>query len=392
MSSSRVARSPHPAGRSQWRLALAACFAGLASLASGKTPSTTVHAQQAEPDEAAPSSTAGETPLNLNLVAATLGGTQVWTDEFLHGEYRIQRNVLSGHYRLLDDQDRRLAWGTEDQCRTKFQQVAAEQRLEPIRGKVVILLHGLGRSKSVLTPLADVLREQGGYTPLRFGYASTREGIEQHAEALRKVIDGLGDIEELNFVGHSLGNIVLRHYLADEAARVAMATQPPAASRKESLGPAAAPPGQAAAPPGPGAKPKRPAPHRIVMLGPPNNGAMIAKRLHGTGIFGLVTGRSGEALGGNWDQLVGNLATPPCEFGIVAGGTGDGRGLNPLLPGDDDLVVRVEETKLRGARDFLLVPFRHSQMLSETAVQEAVLRFLRNGQFRVDGAREPIDE
>jgi hypothetical protein len=128
------------------------------------------------------------------------------------------------------------------------------------------------------------------------------------------------------------------------------------------------------------------------MLGPPNNGAMIAKRLHGTGVFGLVTGRSGEALGGNWDQLVGNLATPRCEFGIVAGGIGDGRGHNPLLPGDDDLVVRVEETKLRGARDFLLVPFRHSQMLEEPKVQEAVLRFLRSGHFREQGAREPIDE
>jgi hypothetical protein len=128
------------------------------------------------------------------------------------------------------------------------------------------------------------------------------------------------------------------------------------------------------------------------MLGPPNNGALIAKRLHGTGIFGFVTGRSGEALGGNWDQLVGNLATPECEFGILAGGTGDDRGHNPLLPGDDDLVVRVEETKLRGARDFMLVPFRHSQMLSEPQVQAAVLRFLQLGQFRVDGPREPIDE
>lgn len=391
MGGSRLARTLHAGGLYSWRIANAVCFAGLASLAASRVPSSAVLAQQPDPDDKTPATDGGDTPLNFNLVAATLGGTQVWTDEFLCGEYRIQRNVLSGHYRLLDDHDQRLAWGTEAQCRTRFQHVVAEQRLRPVRGKVVILLHGLGRSKAVLAPMADYLRADGGYTPLRFGYASTREGIEQHAEALRKVIDGLGEVEELNFVGHSLGNIVLRHYLADEAAQRAAAD--PAFQSKRSVPARSEAPPIDAKPVGDGPTPaQRPAPRRIVMLGPPNNGAMIAKRLHGTGVFGLVTGRSGEALGGNWDQLVGNLATPSCEFGIVAGGTGDGRGHNPLLPGDDDLVVRVEETKLRGARDFLLVPFRHSQMLAEPKVQEAVLRFLRSGHFREQGDREPIDE
>ena len=378
MHRSRFARSAKALGGCAWQLARSVCVAGLAGIAGWRTPAAAVHAQQPAQTGQVPSMDADDAVLNVNLVTATLGGTQVWTDEFIQGEYRIQRNVLTGHYRLLDDHDERLAWGTEDQCWTRFRQVASERHLAPVRGKVVVLLHGLGRSKAGLAPMADYLRDKGGYTTLRFGYASTREGIEQHAEALRKVIDGLGgDVEELNFVGHSLGNIVLRHYLADEAAQK---TAPPKSDQEKPSTSSAAKPG------------KRLELRRIVMLGPPNNGAMIAKRLHGTGIFGLVTGRSGEALGGNWDQLVGNLATPDCDFGIIAGGTGDGRGHNPLLPGDDDLVVRVEETRLRGARDFLLVPHRHSQMLSEPQVQTAVLRFLQQGQFRLEGDREPIDE
>ena len=38
----------------------------------------------------------------------------------------------------------------------------------------------------------------------------------------------------------------------------------------------------------------------------------------------------------------------------MAGGKGDDRGYSSFLAGDDDAVVRVEETKLPGSDDFLL--------------------------------------
>ncbi|MFO0817754.1 MAG: alpha/beta hydrolase [Pirellulales bacterium] len=300
-------------------------------------------------------------PLNMNIVMPTMGGKQLWTDEWIHGDYRIQRNVLTGHYRLLDDQDQRLAWGTLGQCQTRFAQVRQERSLAPLSGKVVILLHGLGRSRVVMAGIADYLRKEGGYTPIAMNYASTREGVDRHAAALAKVIQHLSEsseVTELNFVAHSLGNIVLRHYLADcereqvEANRLKV--------------------------------------HRIVMLGPPNNGAEIARKLHATGLFGVVVGPSGKALGNDWESLVGDLATPKCEFGIIAGGRGDEKGNNPLLSGDDDLVVTVEETRLEGAADFLLASASHSGLLKDQNVHAATLRFLREGHFRAQGMREPI--
>ena len=36
----------------------------------------------------------------------------VWTDELLFDQWRIQRNVYTGNYRLLDESDVRQAWGT----------------------------------------------------------------------------------------------------------------------------------------------------------------------------------------------------------------------------------------------------------------------------------------
>ena len=72
---------------------------------------------------------------------------------------------------------------------------------------------------------------------------------------------------------------------------------------------------------------------------------------------------------------------PACPFGIVAGGKGDDRGYSTLLEGDDDAVVRVAETQLDGAADFLLVPVSHAAMMKNAAVQRATVAFLETGRF-----------
>lgn len=38
----------------------------------------------------------------LNLPTYTFGGTEIWGDELFYGKWRIQRNVLTNHCRLLD--------------------------------------------------------------------------------------------------------------------------------------------------------------------------------------------------------------------------------------------------------------------------------------------------
>ncbi len=44
--------------------------------------------------------------LAASLLSKTAGGTQLWTDHLYRGEFRIQQNVLTGHWRLLDANDR----------------------------------------------------------------------------------------------------------------------------------------------------------------------------------------------------------------------------------------------------------------------------------------------
>jgi hypothetical protein len=196
---------------------------------------------------------------------------------------------------------------------------------------------------------------------LTIGYPSAMAEVEQHACGFARVLQNLEGVEEINLVGHSLGNIVTRRYLFGQFADLPDCKSDPRIKR-------------------------------IVMVGSPNNGAQFAKLLTSNSIAEKLMIQPGLQLGVGWDALAEKLATPSVEFGIIAGGKGDGVGYNPLLEGDDDMVVTVAETRIPGARDFLLVPTLHTFMMDNEAVQKATLRFLEHGHFVADDQRQPIEK
>ena len=74
----------------------------------------------------------------------------------------------------------------------------------------------------------------------------------------------------------------------------------------------------------------------------------------------LVKSLAGKALdelapSKGWPTLEQRLLTPDFEFGIIAGGQGDDEGYLESIPGDDDMLLSVDTTKLDGASDFALV-------------------------------------
>jgi pimeloyl-ACP methyl ester carboxylesterase len=301
----------------------------------------------------------------------TWGGKQFWSDELFFHQWRIQRNALTGHCRLLDERDLRHAWGTFDQCQAVLEQIKRQQHLPRMCGKAVVVLHGLVRSRATMEPLCRYLRERGGYQVFNLSYASSRCDIAQHAQSLRQVIKHLDGIEEINFVGHSMGNIVIRHYLGD------LARQRP---EMQSAGDTAADRRAVARF------------HRFVMLGPPNHGAQLAETFADNGLFQGIAGEAGQQLGREWPELEKRLATPDFEFAVIAGGTGKTRGYNPLLPGDNDGLVSVETTKLADARDFAVLPALHSFIMNDEKAQAYVLHFLKYGCFVSEIGRHPIEK
>ncbi len=126
------------------------------------------------------------------------------------------------------------------------------------------------------------------------------------------------------------------------------------------------------------------------MLAPPNQGASLAERFQYDPVFRVAFGTGGQQFTQQWERLQERLATPSCPFGIIAGGAVDGGGRNPMLEGDDDMVVTVEETRLPGAADFVIVPAVHTYIMDDARVHEYTLRFLRHGYFIAEEVREPI--
>jgi pimeloyl-ACP methyl ester carboxylesterase len=282
-----------------------------------------------------------------NWKLPTLGGKQVWTDHLWRQGWRVQQNALTGHWRLLDENNVRFAWGSRAACDAVLEQQALDEQIAG--GQVIVLLHGLMRSSSSMNGLAQSLSQALERPIINFEYASTRGSISAHAAALRELIAGLPADVRLSLVGHSMGNIVVRHALGDWQ----RADDQQTLARVD----------------------------RVVMLGPPNQGAAIARQLAKTGIFGWVTGQGGMELGPNWTDFEANLAIPPCPFGIVAGRLPDSNLQNPLVEGASDFVVSVAETHLPGESDFLEVPRLHSFLMDDPLVQQAVANFIAHQRF-----------
>lgn len=284
----------------------------------------------------------------LNLPTKTAGGTQLWTDHRWHDGWRVQQNALTGHWRLLDPGDIRRGWGSREACLGRLEQSISSSTAPPPPGerRYVILLHGLMRTHHSMKPMERGLREAGYEHVIRFSYASTRGSIAEHAGALRELIEALPRDSDFRFVGHSMGNIVVRYLVGELQA---------AGDPQEVLQRCRA----------------------MVMLGPPNRGAAIARRLGRTGLYGLVTGPGGVELGAAWDQLAERLATPPFPFAIIAGDRSESVLQNPLVAPEGDYIVSVDEARLEGAEVFRTVPVVHAWLMRDENVIRESIAFLR---------------
>ena len=128
---------------------------------------------------------------------------------------------------------------------------------------------------------------------------------------------------------------------------------------------------------------------RLVMMGVPNKGAELADIAKSNPLFKFVFGPAGQQLVTD-DTFISKLPIPGFEFGVIAGGKGNIKGYNPLIPGDDDGTVGVHSTRLEGAADFLLVRAMHSFIMWSEEPIVATIRFLKTGKFRENEPARPI--
>jgi pimeloyl-ACP methyl ester carboxylesterase len=280
----------------------------------------------------------------------TLGGWQFWSDVRFFQGWRIQRHVYTGHFRLLDPKNRRRTFGSLETCLAQLAEIQQKQNLPPMSGKAVIVVHGILRTSRTFAAMCPALRKTG-YTVVEFEYPSTRIGIVEAAGDLGQIIESLDGIEEINFVVHSMGGLVVRALVKE--------------TRDHRI-------------------------HRMVMLGVPNQGAEMADLLRKSYAFRLLFGPAGQQLVTDRNGLIPTLPIPDFEFAIIAGARGRAAGFNPLITGDDDILVSVASARLPGASDSMTVRSFHRFIPGHADVVEATIRFLQTGSLRKDGTRHPI--
>ena len=273
--------------------------------------------------------------MNLpNLPTPTLGGLHLWADVRWQDGWRIQKHVWTGHHRLLDPSGVRRAWGGLNGCLKSLPEGEAEREND----RVVILVHGLARTRWSMKALANDLETEGRET-ICVSTANTRREPEAVAADLEALLDHLVGVEQVTFVTHSLGSIVVRELLAR-----------------------------------PGVWKDRMVVEDAVLLGPPSRGAALARRLRSnplTRLLAYVTlGDAVEVLAHTPEEVA-----PPWPEGtpgmVIAGMRGRTFGWNPLVPGDDDGVVGISETRLEGT-DWIAVEGFHTYLMNRPRVRELI--------------------
>lgn len=201
----------------------------------------------------------------------------------------------------------------------------------------VVCLHGFLRTGLSMLPMAYALR-RGGYQ--RFHMPTYLYQLHSLPKITEDLVGRLNVIVErdggpIDIVSHSYGGLLARAVLPHVPVR------------------------------------------RVVMLGPPNQGAQVAELARAA----LPVHRLG------WDPLQHvlpgvpcELPTGPAEIAIITGGTGEG-GYNPLLDGDNDFTIRVDEAKLEGACAFRVLRVHHTVLMASPEVQRLTLGFLHDGCF-----------
>lgn len=188
--------------------------------------------------------------------------------------------------------------------------------------------------------------DEAGFVTANIDYPSRDYTVEQLADMA--VPQGLEEcrshdgVERIHFVTHSLGGILVRQYLSS--------------NEIPELG-------------------------RVVMLGPPNQGSIAADDMSGVPGFEWLNGPAGRQLGKGEDSVPLNLGPANFELGIIAGSRTIDPVTSAVLDDPDDGRVSVEDTKLDGMTDFVVVEHSHAFMMRMRRPIELTIRFLQTGAF-----------
>ena len=208
---------------------------------------------------------------------------------------------------------------------------------------VVVYVHGLWLTGIEGGLLRKRLAAELNADTRAFSYASVKSSVNTNAQALGKFLLGLR-ADTLHLVGHSLGGLVILKLFESDATD--------------------------ALPPG-----------RIVFLGSPLNGSRSAQNLARLPLGTTLLGR------GVREELL--IPRERCwrgqrDLGVIAGSLSVGLGkLVGARGAPNDGTIFVDETRLPGISQHLVMPVSHTGLPFSKSVARQTGAFLRSGKFMV---------
>jgi pimeloyl-ACP methyl ester carboxylesterase len=209
----------------------------------------------------------------------------------------------------------------------------------------VVLVHGLWMHGSLMAWMARRIA-RAGFAVHLYNYPSVRANLAENARRLAAFCQAL-EAPGLHLVGHSLGGVLIARML----------------SEVHTLNTG-----------------------RVVMLGVPFVDSHAARRLGRVRVGAAAMGTSID----DWLRSAHPASLARYDVGVIAGNRGIGLGqwVAPDLPKPHDGTISVSETRVPGARDHIVMPVSHSEMVISQPVARQIIEYLRRGRFaRSEGAR-----
>jgi triacylglycerol esterase/lipase EstA (alpha/beta hydrolase family) len=222
------------------------------------------------------------------------------------------------------------------------------------RDELVIIVHGLARNAASMVDMANGIKQQG-YKTCVIDYPTIVEAIDNTLRVSAHQIHGCirhfnhqlaqSKNGKVHFIGHSLGGLVIRSYLADH--------QDFALS--DEMG-------------------------EVVFLGTPNHGSDVADFFSNIKLLSLVGGTA-AALTTGPNSLPNILPNPNYRFAVIAG-VDSYPLLKHMFNNKNDGLVSVKSAQLPNMHDFIKVDIKHDQLRSAPYVFELILNYLSHQQFQ----------
>jgi len=188
-------------------------------------------------------------------------------------------------------------------------------------------------------PLHKVRR--AGFDAVAITYPSRSQPIEGLSRYVAERLPDGAD-RRVHFVTHSLGGLVVRHLAwTNPGIRVG----------------------------------------RVVMIGPPNQGSRLARRLARSRVMRRLAGPIGPLLASPPDEVARLLGPVDFELGVIAGDVRRSV-LAGWLAGPSDGRLLIPETQVEGMQDFVAVRRGHALLMNDPRTIEQTIHFLRHGSFR----------